>query len=171
MSTTTRKKKAAKAAVRARRMDALDRLLGRGLSDEDLVERVRFLVNTAWQKLLYAGLYDLLCSCGGFWLLLIWGHHGVPYMSLRDGGRMKLRPTWEHLRSALPNYNERKTWGRKDKATYALLILAEKARREVAKEARNEPAKPSWALERWRSLQPYEFNVQTPGVAEALRGE
>lgn len=150
MSAVTRQKKAVKAAEQARRSDALNRLTGRGGTDDQLVEDARILVNKAWRTLL-----DVNPSA----VSGIIADRDDPYVPSRDGGRKKLRPTWEHLRAVLPDYNERKAWGRRSRAMHALLILAEKLLRKAARRDR------CWVLHQ------HDFNETTSGVAEALRGE
>jgi hypothetical protein len=151
MSATTRKKKAEKAAVQARRRDTLNLLTGDGDTNASLVQEARDLVNAAWIPLLDT---DSPTVPG------IVADHDEPYVQSRDGSRKRLRATWEHLRAVLPDYNERKSWGRRTRAMHALIILAERQKRGLVRQKGG-----TWS----RHLLPYNFNEMTPGVAEALR--
>ncbi len=114
MSSTSRAKKKQRAASLAQRKDAFELLTGEG---ETLWEVYRRACDAVHRL---SGSND---NSGE--------RNEDPWLpSARDGSGRRLRRSWAHLRSVLPDINLRHTWTRRDFWQHRLIILLERNRRK-----------------------------------------
>lgn len=120
MSSTSRAKKKQRAASLAQRRDAFELLTGEGETLWDVYQRACDAVHRL------SGVHPLSGSNDKS------GERDEdPWLpSARDGSGRRLRRSWEHLRSVLPDINLRHAWTRRDFWRHRLIILLELHRRK-----------------------------------------